>query len=241
MEAFMIALPLLLLLLSQDTFEAASIRPANAQNNSSGFTTSRGGIRTENTSLAALIRFAYKAHSFQVLGATGWMEDLRWDINARNPDGDTASGSEEQKRTLAKMQNLLAERFQLKIREETRDLPVYALVVDKPGHKLKSSERTNRGSTTTNEKNGSGSINSDGIAMKDFVLNLSGMTGRTVIDETGLGDMLYRIELRWSEGGSGDGPSIFTAIREQLGLRLESKKGPVAVYVIERAEKPSEN
>lgn len=238
----MTGLPLLLLnmLIAQDSanFEAASIRPSKAQDNSSGITTSRGGVQTSNTSLAALIRYAYKLHSYQIIGASGWMEDLRWDINARNQDDDGGSPPAAE-RTRVRMRNLLAERFQLKISQETRELPVYALVTDKQGLKIKLSEGS--GSTNTNENNGSGRFTGEGITMKAFALNLGGMVGRTTIDETGLGDATYRVEMNWTDGGSGDGPSIFTALREQLGLRLESKKGPVPVYVVERAEKPSEN
>ena len=234
----MTGLPLLLLLLSQENFEAASIRPSKAQDNSSGITTSRGGVTTENTSLSALIRYAYKAHSYQIIGASGWMEDLHWDINARNQDDDTSGGSAGE-RTRARMRNLLAERFRLKIKAETRELPVYALVADKQGLKLKLSEGS--ASTNTNENNGSGRFTGEGITMNAFALNLSGMVGRTTIDETGLGEATYHVEMNWTDGGSGDGPSIFTAIREQLGLRLESKKGPVPVYVIEGAEKPTDN
>ena len=86
----------------------------------------------------------------------------------------------------------------------------------------------------------------DGIPAKQLALHLSGMVGRTVLDETGLAEgQLFEVELNWSDsassGDSSSGPSIFTAVREQLGLRLESKKGPVPVYVVESAAKPTEN
>lgn len=235
----MIVWPCLLMILAQDTFEAASIRPSQAQNNNSGITTSRGGVKTGNTSLLGLILFAYRIHPYQVIGASGWMEDLRWDVNARNPDGDSGDGKSVEP-ALARMRNLLAERFQLKLKQETRELPVYGLVVEKTGLKVKPEEGGN-GSTHTNQNNGSGRITGQGIRVKDLALILSAMVGRTILDETGLGDTKYQIELNWTDGGSGDGPSIFTAVREQLGLRLESKKGPVPVYVVEKAEKPSEN
>ena len=71
-------------------FEVASIRPSAAQNNNSSINTSAGGIRTSNTSLLALITNAYDARRFQIIGAAGWMEDERYDINARNEEEDTA-------------------------------------------------------------------------------------------------------------------------------------------------------
>lgn len=234
------ALPLLLMLVSQETFEAASIRPSQAQNNNSGISTSRGGVKTENTSLFGLILFAYRIHPYQLIGASGWIEDQRWDVVARNPDDDAPASGSNIEPTLVKMRNLLAERFQLKLKQETRELPIYALMVDKPGIKMKVAEGGG-GSTHTNQNNGSGSFKGEGLRIKDLALSLSGLLGRTTLDETGLGDTKYQVELKWTDGATGDGPSIFTAVREQLGLRLESKKGPVPVYVVERAEKPSEN
>jgi uncharacterized protein (TIGR03435 family) len=224
-------------------FEAASIRPTAAQSNSVSINTSAGGFRTSNTSLFMLIAHAYDARSFQVLGASGWMQDARFDITARMEETDdaaTVSQKERSARLRASVRNLLAERFQLKIHEETRELPVYALVLDKAGqHKLKAAAP--RGSTNTNQNNGTGRMRGEGITAESLAMSLSGLVGRTVIDETGLASQTFDLELNWSDAASGEGPSVFTAVKEQLGLRLESKKGPVPVDVIDSASKPSEN
>ena len=228
-------------------FEVASIRPSAAQNNNSSINTSAGGIRTSNTSLLMLITNAYDARRFQIIGAAGWMEDERYDINAKQEEEEDAALSQKARnvRLRTRMRNLLADRFQLKVREETRELPVYALVIDKGGqHKMKVST-SGSGSTNTNQSNGAGRMRGEGISAKQLALQLSGLAGRTVLDETGLAEeQVFEVELNWSDSASGDtasGPSIFTAVREQLGLRLESKKGPVPVYVIESAAKPAEN
>lgn len=224
-------------------FEVASIRPTAEQGNSVSIYTGAGRIRTTNTSLFTLIANAYDARSFQILEATGWMLDERFDVNAKIEDETESDLSQNAKgeRLRIRLRNLLADRFQLKIREETRELPIYALVIDKGSqHKMKTSASGN-GSTNTNESNGSGSFRGDGIKMSSLALHLSGTVGRTVLDQTGLADEIFAVDLKWSDGSTGEGPSVFTAVREQLGLRLESKKGPVAVFVVERAAKPSEN
>ena len=224
-------------------FEVASIRPTAEQGNSVSIYTGAGRIRTTNTSLFTLIANAYDARSFQILEATGWMLDERFDVNAKIEDETESDLSQNAKgeRLRIRLRNLLADRFQLKIREETRELPIYALVIDKGSqHKMKTSASGN-GSTNTNESNGSGSFRGDGIKMSSLALHLSGTVGRTVLDQTGLADEIFAVDLKWSDGSTGEGPSVFTAVREQLGLRLESKKGPVAVFVVERSAKPSEN
>ena len=224
-------------------FEVASIRPSAEQNHNTSIYTGAGGIRTSNTSLHMLITTAYNARSFQILDANGWIQDQRFDINAKIDDDADAGFSQKARmeRLQVRLRNLLADRFQLKIREETRELPIYALVIDKGSqHKMKISTSGN-GSTNTNESNGSGSFRGDGIKMSSLALHLSGTVGRTVLNQTGLADEIFAVDLKWSDGSTGEGPSVFTAVREQLGLRLESKKGPVAVFVVERAAKPSEN
>lgn len=92
-----------------------------------------------------------------------------------------------------------------------------------------------------NQSNGSGVLRGEGVPLKRLATALSSALGRPVIDETGLTE-LYSMELKWSDEPAADaGPTIFTALREQLGLKLESKKGAVTTYVVERVEKPSEN
>jgi uncharacterized protein (TIGR03435 family) len=153
---------------------------------------------------------------------------------------------------------LIEDRFQLKIHRETKEMPVYALVVAKNGTKLKA----NAGEPGPRLRMGRGQLNGTKVPLKMLVQQLAQQLGRPVVDKTGLtGD--YDFTLTWTPqpgeggamfagpGGPGgpegpppsdpDGPSIFAAIQEQLGLKLESDKGPVEILVLDQVEKPTEN
>jgi uncharacterized protein (TIGR03435 family) len=175
------------------------------------------------------------------------MNDERFDIAAKYaeaettdiPPGELPQIETRNERIRARVRDLLAERFHLKIRQEIKELPVFGLAIDKGGSKLKPSTNP-RGNMNTNQNNSVGSIRGEGIPLKNLVNALGGIVRKPVIDETGL-EGVYEIALDWNDSADSSGPSIYTAIREQLGLRLDAKKGPVTTYVIEHAEKPSEN
>ena len=153
-------------------------------------------------------------------------------------------------------QQLLAERFKLAVHWETRELPVYAMVVAKKGPRLDPTKELD-GHSGTSSNNGELTARGVTLAQMADVLTqeLSRELGRVVIDKTGIQGR-YDCALKWrpdtgearrNDGTDGSvaptdsGPSIFTAIQEQLGLKLESTKGPVQVLVIDRVEMPSEN
>lgn len=230
-------------------FEVASIKPTAAQGNGTDIHTNQTGLRTSNTSLFTLIQLAYGVQNYQISGGPGWVRDARFDVTAKYeqaevdlPNTEGRGRAAQQERLRSRVRNLLAERFQLKLREEMKDLPVYGLVIDKGGHKLKVSTSASSNINTHNN-NGTGKMTGAGVPVKSLSGALSSMLGRPVNDETGLSG-LFEFEMNWSDNNAADaaaGPTIYSAIREQLGLRLDSKKGPVVTYVIERAEKPSEN
>ena len=166
-----------------------------------------------------------------------------------------------------RLQALLAERFQLAIHRETREEPVYALLTGKNGPKLRENKEGGRPGHPSNMKMGIGQLNGEGVQSQFLAQVLSNVLGRPVLDKTGLTGH-YDFKLQWTPGpGESDGfgpfsivnirdsapgpdtppppnpngPSIFTAVQEQLGLRLESTKGPVEIIVVDRAEKASEN
>lgn len=262
------------------SFEVASIRPSEANARRTLTVTPGGRFSATATTLRALIMFAYNVGPDRLTGADGWMESQRFDVNAKPPDGAiqgavgqqaqwtgpngqsaswTALPAQSQNARIfrAMMQNLLADRFQLKIHEETRQLPVYALVVAKGGPKLAEA----KGAADLHmSSGGAGHMNFEAAPMSTLAVTLTWMTGRPVLDQTGLlGN--YDFSLNWSPddgqmqtyrgggGGAADGtaaadpaaPSLFTAVEEQLGLRLESTRGPVHVFAVDHAEKPSEN
>ena len=165
------------------------------------------------------------------------------------------------------MQSLLADRFKFAAHRETRELPVYALMLAKNGSKLKEAIPENSYPNGIKDEQGRGvagmmritpgHIEGQAIPIANLLGVLTQVTGRTVVDRTGLTGK-YDISLQWTpdepqtlptaaDGANREpsqessGPSIFTAIQEQLGLRLESAKGPVEGLVIDHVEKPSAN
>ena len=268
------------------SFEAVSIKPNVSGSSSSGIGTNQGFLRATNVSLKMLIMNSYRVQDFQVIGGPDWIDTARFDIQAKAEDGTipvTRNQKDDPNRIgplELMMQSMLADRFQLRLSHEMRELPVYTLTVAKDGPKIKPvavdsnpAEPANvsgagrgaagvpaqgavgAGSMNTNVSRTKGEMNANTVPLSRFIQALSRQLRRPVIDQTSL-DGMYTIHLEWAPdtlatGGNpagtdtpiGDpaGPSLFTAIQEQLGLRLNSGKGPVEVLVIRSVEKPSEN
>jgi bla regulator protein blaR1 len=263
-------IPFLLLMcpgFAQLVFEVASIKPANpdAQGGLIRFMPG-GGLSLTNIPLRNMITFAYDVRDFQVSGGPGWMGTERFDVMAR-PDRAAVDGqvdvdkmNDAQRKTMRdqiteRLRALLADRFQLAVHKETKDQPIYALVVSKNGPKLQETKETaNQQSMMANR----GRTEAHAVPVELLAQLLSSITGRPVVDKTGL-TAKYDFVLEWTPDAGADaraqgfgdgvntpapapgGPTIFTALQEQLGLKLEAQKGPVQNIVIDRAEKPSEN
>ena len=271
--SIMLRLPTLALLVTcpgfaQLSFEVASIKPADPDTRGTFIQfMPGGGLKMSGTTLRNMITFAYDVRDFQVSGGPGWIGNERFDVMARadrtvaeGPD-DFAKMTDQQRRTnrdqiAERLRGLLADRFQLLVHQETKDQPIYALVVSKNGAKLKETkivEGARQGMSMNR-----GRLEGMAAPMAMLEQTLSNVTGRPVVDKTGLTGK-YDFVLEWTPDpgadaraqGFGDGiyepapapggPTIFTALQEQLGLRLESQKGPIQNIVIDRAEKPSEN
>jgi bla regulator protein BlaR1 len=246
------------------TFEVASVKPSSPDARGTFIRyLPGGGLTVAGITLKTLIGFAYDVRDFQISGGPGWLGSDRFDINARpetsnapeNAPTDFANQTDEQRKTFTeqnreRLKALLADRFQLGLHRETKEQQVYALLAAKNGPKL---QPTKEGKGMM--RMGRGLLTGQGVEVAFLATSLSGQLGRPVIDKTGLAGK-YDFELKWTPdpGQSADGPfgplppppdpngpSIFTAVQEQLGLRLESQKGPVEILVIDRAEKPSEN
>lgn len=230
-------------------FEVASIRPNTGEGRGMGVETGAAVFRATNIPLHGLIQFAYGVQDYQITGGPGWLRDDRFDILAKYERAEEgAVGALDQKadekrneRIRAALRDLLADRFQLRLHQESKELPLYALVIDKGGPKLKVSVDGHR-STHSNQNNGTGRLTARGVTMASLATSLSGILRRPVRDETGLRE-IYDFIIDWTDNQSaeGSGPTMFSAVREQLGLRLESKKGPVTIHVVDNAAKPSEN
>jgi uncharacterized protein (TIGR03435 family) len=235
-------------------FEVASIKPGDPDKRGMQIQNTPGGrFNAKNVSVKLLIQHAYDVKEFQISGGPAWINSP-WDITAK------ADGTATPAQIKQMIQTLLADRFKLTIRRETKELPSYALVVGKNGPKLKESENAGREANGAGRKAmfmmGRGRLDAQGIHMGAFVNQLARQVNRPVIDKTGLTGT-YDIKLEWTpddnqmarlkaeaEGAPAidpNGPSIFTAVQEQLGLKLEAQKGEVETLFIERLEKPTEN
>jgi bla regulator protein blaR1 len=238
-------------------FEVASIKPADPNQNRISIQMTPGGRYVANAvTVSFLIQQAYGVRDFQIAGAPDWIRTLRWELNAK-PEAGAAVDQESIK---GMMQALLADRFQLAFTRETKEMPVYHLTIAKGGVKLKVSEvvQDSGGGRAQTMRMGRGQMSMQGASMETLATQLAGQMGRTVIDRTGLSGH-YDITLKFSPestqqstlglagtpgaappSADSDSPTIFTALQE-LGLKLESAKGPVEVLAVARVEKPSEN
>jgi len=194
-----------------------------------------------------LIYNAYDVRpSVPIPGLPGWANSTPFDVEAKM-DEDTFAAlqklpmGQQNEQSQLMLQSILADRFKLRVHHETIDCPIYALVVAKGKFKLKELPESEipHGSSW-----GPGQIDVRGGPIKDFVFCLSDTLGRVVVDRTGLKGK-YDIALKWTpdelRGTPDAGPSIFTALQEQLGLKLARTKGPVDILVVDHVEMPSAN
>lgn len=229
------------------------------------------GYSATNVSAKLLIQTAYGIREDLISGAPGWADTARFDFEAKVAGVDVdylKKLSPEQRRSM--LQPALADRFKLKVHNETKQLPVFELVLAKSGSKLK---EATPGDTYANGIKGvdgkgrvgtmrmrPGEVAGQGVSIASLVNLLATQLHQTVIDKTGLTGT-YDLNLTWTpdqdsgpmfKGGETStqrtepapdsaGPSIFTALQEQLGLKLQSTKGPVETIVVDHIEMPSEN
>lgn len=236
---------------ARSDFEVASIKPNTSGDPGRYIRPSAGRLSVTNMAVKDLLTYAFQVRDFQISGGPGWINSDRYDIEAKT----NGNVSPEQSRAMLK--GLLEDRFKLKVHRETKELPIYVLIVAKNGLKI---QPTKEGScsdfdqakqTAPNRKPadlcgflgmGRGSLEATKKSMPEVATAFSFVLGRHVVDRTGLTE-LFDIHLRFAPEDSADSssPSIFTAVQEELGLRLESAKGPVEVIVLDQVERPSEN
>jgi uncharacterized protein (TIGR03435 family) len=232
-------------LLPGATYTVATIKPTSPEEMGSVQTLPSGEFISKGMVLKTLVGTAYKKFSFQILKGPGWFESDRYDLDAK-PDSAIAdqlqkmSWQQQEKVQRRMLQGLLIDRAKLKTHEETRELPFFALVVDKNGAKL----REAKPGEPYRMMVGDGKIVAQGIPMDDLAEQLTANMDHIVSNKTGLAGT-YDFTLRYSEdeGTKPDPslPSLYTALTEQLGLKLESTKGPVLVLVIDHVERPTKN
>ncbi|MGA2736593.1 MAG: TIGR03435 family protein [Bryobacteraceae bacterium] len=264
-------------------FEVVSIKPNKTGGGGVMLRMAPGGRFTANNiTVKFLLEEAYHVKDSQISGAPSWLDTEHYDIEAKAEDSaedqDKKAGPEERRaKQMLMLQAMLADRFKLALHHETKELPIYALVVAKNGPKLHESPAAPddapppmpmkpdgpqpRGSI---RMNGRGDLSLNAVGLDMFAEVLSRQLGLLVANKTGLSGK-YDFTLKWTPdegqgqmfggpgGGPGgpprdaapppdaSGPSIFAALQEQLGLKLESQKGPVDTLVIDHIDRPSEN
>jgi uncharacterized protein (TIGR03435 family) len=243
------------------TYDVVSIHKADPAERNSGFNPGpQGGLYARNDTAMQLLTFAFEARDYELVGVPGWAKTDRFEIRltpdrSEAPLPDHANQAELNGwliRNRQRLQAVLRDRFGLIVRREMREMPLYALTISKGGHKLSAPADKDRG--VSFNVNGGQQIIARSSTMKLLADSLAILTGRFVRDETGLdGSFDFKMDFSRDSTGAdvvprsdaaslGDSrPSIFTALTEQLGLRLEAKKGPVPILVVEKLDHPTEN
>ncbi len=252
-------------------FDVVSVKPNKSESGMIRVMNKPDGYTATNVSLKMLIQMAYGIREDLISGGPGWVESAHFDFDAKVAGADVDALkklSPEQRRMV--LRPALEDRFKLKVHTETKQLPVFELGVAKGGTKLKEAspdasypngfkgpDGVAHGGIM---RMGHGELVGQGVEIKGLVNMLSQQLKQTVIDKTGLTGK-YDFELNWTpddgpgpmfHGSDGSpqkadtapdasGPTIFTALQEQLGLKLQSAKGPVETLVIDHVEMPSEN
>jgi uncharacterized protein (TIGR03435 family) len=228
---------------SSPGFEVASVRPSRPDERG-GVTLDASHFICSGVNLRSLIFSVWRIPAWRVSGGPAWVDSDGWSISATLPPNMPSNRQDLMHQADLMMQALLADRFKLAVHRETREQPVYDLVVARDGAKLKSSS-----AARFSVKMGAGHLEFQHVSIAVFAPYLYFREGyaqhvldRPVTDKTGL-DGFYDLNLEWAPdpGATASGPSIFTALREQAGLRLEPRKSPVELLVIDHAEKPQEN
>jgi uncharacterized protein (TIGR03435 family) len=238
-------------------FDVASVKRNTSDLPGNRFSPTPGRFYAEHVTTRFLIWYAYQIEDFRIVGGPSWLDSDKYDIDAR------AAGA-----TLAQvrgpmLQQLLEDRFELATHRETREIPVFVLTAARGGSKLPIAKegacitRAPGAQLAPGQRQadicgflgfGGNNLRATAIRMTDLVGGFSMHLRRLVVDETGITDM-FNVALNWTPDDAPAGappadgapPSFFTAIQEQLGLRLEAARRPGEVLVIDRVERPREN
>jgi uncharacterized protein (TIGR03435 family) len=234
-------------------FEVATIKPTAHTDGAWRLQATPNGYTGTDISLLKLVAEAYGIYDGTLMtGGPPWIDRDKFDLEAKFNATEIRSAKNLDFRQRANMlQPLLADRFKLKVHREIKELPVYNLVVARGGPKLQATKPENvqqsvSGANCLFRRSRSGYIQVQGCMPKDLETQLRLATGRTIIDKTDL-TTRYNFELRWApddtppDSPEAAAPSIFTALQEQLGLKLEPATAPLSILVIDSAERPSEN
>jgi uncharacterized protein (TIGR03435 family) len=243
-------------------FEAVSIKVNRSGEARSSFRGTLSGISVTNQTLTDIVRNVWNVNSLQIVGGPSWIREDRFDIEAR------VSGKAGRDELVAMMKTMLADRFTLAVHHEMRPIPVYALVLARSDGRFGPTLRRSLASCDTRNPRAPGTpppqppppldgvdlpacgtntgrslLRAAGIELEAFTRNMASAAGRIIVDKTGLTgtfDMVLRFNPDANDT-SADLPSLFAAVQEQLGLKLDAQTAPADVVVIDRVEKPTEN
>jgi uncharacterized protein (TIGR03435 family) len=235
------------------SFEVATIKPSKPDDQRKAFIVNGNQFHIINQPLTQIISFAFDVQAKQVIGLPDWADTDKFDIDGK-PDGEGAPNGKQWKLMI---QKLLADRFKLTFHKDKKELSVYVLSVSKTGAKLTKNDSAPNGLPGLFFQGGLGKLNVHNALMTDFTgLMQSVVLDRPVVDQTGLTGR-FDFTLNWTPDDSqfsGMGarippptdsadapPNLYTAIQEQIGLKLEATKAPADVMVIDHVEKPSAN
>ena len=220
-------------------YEVAAIHPSKADAAGPPFDMSPSGAININTTASMLIQMAYSVKEYQVVGAPKWIATDYFRVVGKPPGGTPpVNPPESQKLTSERLRYLLEERFQLTTHRETRNMKEYVLVVGKGGFKLPEVERHPEQFRLNIGKGGITTRGGAKVAMLASVLG--NILSYPVTDQTGLNGY-YDIQLKYSPDETDREAAIFSAVEQQLGLKLVGKTGPLEVLVVDRIEHPADN
>ncbi len=234
------------------SFEVATIKPSKPDQPGKYFSVRGNRFTTFNTTLADMLSFAYGIHAKQIVGAPAWVDTDKFDIAAQ-PD---TPGSPSDKQWKSMMAKLIVERFGFKFHHDQKELSVYAITLAKGGPKLTIAQGNDSGLPGNFFRN-LGQMTNVNSTIDDFARTMqAAVLDRPVVDQTGLTSR-FDFTLNWTPDESQFGgmgikvpppsdkadapPGLFTAVQEQLGLKLDATKAAVDVFVVDHVEKPSEN
>lgn len=227
--------------------EVASIKPSRNNMADSNLDSVRGRLTATNITVKELIRLAYGVKDYQIAQSPNWIDGERFDIAVKSVSGERGDLDDEK----SLVRELLADRFRLTTHHEAKEMPVYLLIVAKDGPTLKA-----HNDAGTKARGGCGRLVGRRVTADAIATILSRQVEHQVLNRTGLsGEYDFQLDFTPDSGpcrAAGDSqggspaepsglPSIYTAVQQQLGLKLQSSRGPVELLVIDRVERPSEN
>lgn len=222
-------------------FLVATIKPSAPGETRDGFPLDGRHLSCINETVDTILTIAYGIHTKQIVNAPDWLSKDRYDIEGI-ADLPGVPNLEQQQQMWRK---LLADRFHIVFHRETRQLPVYAIRIAKNPPLLKPADPGERINTGNRGTGGQRILKFSNMSMYGFALNMNWYLDRPVVDQTSLPGN-YDFTLKWTFDDSAphdpdSAPSLFTAIKEQTGLKLDAVKAPIEVLVIDHIDRPSPN